>query len=596
MANKNIRGITIEINGDVTKLDKALRQVDSELSTTQKNLKEVDRLLKLDPGNVELLDQKQRLLSQSVEQTSNRYETLKKTLEESTASNVQFERWTEAQKGFEEQTKRTQEALTALQREQQQLQALNFAPDSSQMQEVQSRIDATRGKLQELEQAAALTFEELGKPISIDQYDALQRELADSRIKMEDAQKAAEAFERGLDSLGSEEEDASEQTSKLSELLGKAGISTSALTAAGVIALASAAIKEFSEWTKQAVVDAADFADEINTLSKQTGFSTDFLQELDYASELIDVRTESIVSSMRRLKKNLGSDSADVRAAFEQLNIIPEQLSQSGASMEDVFRLVVEALSHVENELERDQLAMRLFGRSADDLAGVIDDGGAKLREYAEAARQNGYVLSREQLDALVAVDDQFVKLDKTVELAKKRLAVELAPEIVDLTEKMIEFVQSTNWELVGRGIAALLRTATPLIIGLAEALAGLAMAVASLMEAVGGIGNKSRSNGISTRNDGTLRSSVPGFANGAVVEPNNPMLAVIGDNPREREVIAPRSEIVDATMEAISRSGGAGGGQIVGVIRFNGTDQEIVRALSPALELYWSDRGATIS
>lgn len=596
-SNKNIKGITIEINGDVTKLDKALRSVDQELSKTQSNLKELDRLLKLDPGNVELLDQKQRLLAQSVEQTSKRYETLKKTLEQSTASNVRFDEWTKAQQAFQTQIKKTETELSGLLKQQQQMQSLKFAPNSDQMVDVQTRIDATKAKLQQLQQQSTETYEALGRPISIEQFDALQRELVDSKAQMDNAKKASEDFANGVTDMGNAEAGAGTQTGKLSQLLGAAGISTSALTAAGAIALAAKAIKEFAEWTAGAVKDAANFADEINTLSLQTGFSKDFLQELDYASNLIDVDTEVVVTSMKKLKKNLFSDSADVRSAFDELHIIPEELQKSGMSMEETFMFVVKALSLIEDPLERDRLAVSLFGRNADELAGLIDDAGKKFEELSKYARENGYVLTETELDALGQVDDSFEQLDKTLEMVKKRIAIELAPQIVDLTQQFIEFVKSTNWEMVGQGIASMIRIATPLIIGLATALAGLAEAIAALMNAINGIGSgKIASSGNLYRNDGTLRSSVPGFASGAVVEPNNPMLAVVGDNRTEREVIAPRSELVDATREAIRAEGGVGGsGQLVGIVQFTGTDQEIVRAFGPKLQLLWSDTGASV-
>lgn len=64
MANR-IKGITIEIGGDTTKLDKALAGTNKELKSTQSQLKDVERLLKMDPGNTELLAQKQRLLGPS---------------------------------------------------------------------------------------------------------------------------------------------------------------------------------------------------------------------------------------------------------------------------------------------------------------------------------------------------------------------------------------------------------------------------------------------------------------------------------------------------------------------------------------------------
>ena len=56
-----IQGITVEIGGDTTKLQTALKGVNSEIKNTQSQLKDVEKLLKLDPGNTELLSQKHKL-------------------------------------------------------------------------------------------------------------------------------------------------------------------------------------------------------------------------------------------------------------------------------------------------------------------------------------------------------------------------------------------------------------------------------------------------------------------------------------------------------------------------------------------------------
>ena len=72
-----IHGITVEIGGDTTKLQTALKGVNSEIRNTQSQLKDVDKLLKLDPGNTELLAQKHKLLGEAVQETKNKLETLK---------------------------------------------------------------------------------------------------------------------------------------------------------------------------------------------------------------------------------------------------------------------------------------------------------------------------------------------------------------------------------------------------------------------------------------------------------------------------------------------------------------------------------------
>lgn len=81
MANR-IKGITVEIGGDTTKLQNALKQVNGEIKTTQSQLKDVDKLLKLDPGNTELLAQKHKLLGEAVEGTKEKLATLKTAAEQ----------------------------------------------------------------------------------------------------------------------------------------------------------------------------------------------------------------------------------------------------------------------------------------------------------------------------------------------------------------------------------------------------------------------------------------------------------------------------------------------------------------------------------
>lgn len=72
-----IKGITIDIGGDTTKLSKALSGVNKEINITQKELRDVERLLKLDPGNLTLIEQKQRLLADTIEKTKQKLDKLK---------------------------------------------------------------------------------------------------------------------------------------------------------------------------------------------------------------------------------------------------------------------------------------------------------------------------------------------------------------------------------------------------------------------------------------------------------------------------------------------------------------------------------------
>ncbi len=82
MAANRIKGITVEIDGDTTKLTTALKGVSSELRNTQSQLRDVEKLLKLDPGNTELLAQKHKLLGEAISETKEKLATLKTAAEQ----------------------------------------------------------------------------------------------------------------------------------------------------------------------------------------------------------------------------------------------------------------------------------------------------------------------------------------------------------------------------------------------------------------------------------------------------------------------------------------------------------------------------------
>ena len=112
-----LKGITIEIGGDTTKLGNALKDVDTQTRSLQKELKGVNTLLKYDPSNVTLIKQKQDLLSQSIQRTKEKLDTLKNAQQQVQA---QFERGeiTEQQyRDFQREIAATEQRLESLERE-----------------------------------------------------------------------------------------------------------------------------------------------------------------------------------------------------------------------------------------------------------------------------------------------------------------------------------------------------------------------------------------------------------------------------------------------------------------------------------------------
>lgn len=158
--------------------------------------------------------------------------------------------------------------------------------------------------------------------------------------------------------------------------------------------------------------------DDLATTSAQSGFSKQTIQEWQYASEMVDVSVEDIISSARRMKKNM-ADSPD---AFSALGVAVTDASGNMRDAEDVFNDTVSALGSISNETERDQAAMDIFGKSADELAGIIDDGGASLRSYMQQAEDLGLVLSDDTISSVNAAKDSVDSAKAAWEAAKTSL------------------------------------------------------------------------------------------------------------------------------------------------------------------------------
>ena len=143
MANKVIKGITIEIGGETTKLGKALDQVNTKSKNLQDELKQVNKLLKLDPGNVELLKQKQEILNQSIGETKNKLNTLKMAQSQVQEQFDKGEITAEQYRAFQREITETEKRLKSLTK-----QAESFGNTMSQKLEVAgSKVKAVGDKV-----------------------------------------------------------------------------------------------------------------------------------------------------------------------------------------------------------------------------------------------------------------------------------------------------------------------------------------------------------------------------------------------------------------------------------------------------------------
>lgn len=270
----------------------------------------------------------------------------------------------------------------------------------------------------------------------------LNREINDNEKYLKEASDSADGAAKSIDGLGRELREAEDDASTFGDVL-KASLASEAIVR-GLDLIRNAA-SGLKETLKSTIVDSAAYADDILTMSTVTGIATDKLQEYRYMAELTDVSLDTITGSLTKLTNNMqtaaetGKGSA--AEAFKKLGVSVTMLNGELRDDQLVFDEVIEALSNVKNETERDALAMDIFGKSAQDLNPLMSLGKDGIKAFREEARQMGYVLDDEALSSLSDVDDAMQRWDKTVESLKNKIGVALAPTISEAADALNDFL-----------------------------------------------------------------------------------------------------------------------------------------------------------
>ena len=399
MANKTIRGIVIEIDGNTDGLAKSLKDVNNRISEVNGALSKVNKALKLDPTNVEALKQKQDLLAQSIEATKRKLE-----LEQEAA----------------DKAKKALELGTISQGEYDNLQA---------------EVQLTTSRLASLEKEAAETGDKL---------DALGADAKDAAADVDDVGDKAKKS-------GDAAKDAGEGYEKFGNAAKIAGEMAAAAMAAAIAAI-GAATAALAECT----LGAAEYADEMQTLSSITGLSTDTLQEFSYASELLDVDVNTIAGSLKKCVKSMADAKDGTGAAADAYAALGVSVTDANGNLrdsEEVFFDVVDALGNIENDAERDSIAMTLLGKSATDLNPLIEAGTDTFKQYADEAKDAGAVLSSDVLDDFAEFDDTMQRLDGGANAAKNALGTILLPVLGNLAGEGVDLLADfTNGVLDAEG------------------------------------------------------------------------------------------------------------------------------------------------
>ena len=331
-------------------------------------------------------------------------------------------------------------------------------------------VDAQRQKVETLRAAMQNAAESFGEndrrtqawQIQLNNAEAaligMEKELDDNTAALNRAEKGMDDAGDSADDMADDVEDAADESEEAKgsfEGLGSVCKATAAAMTAAFAAVSAAAIAGAKALVEMSTAGAA-YADTVLTESTVTGIATDKLQEYMYAAELVDVSTETLTKSMAKNIKSMQSaadGSAAYAEAYDKLGISVTDANGNLRDSEEVYWEIIDSLGKIENETERDAVAMQILGKSAQELNPLIEQGAARMAELGEQAHAAGYVVSDDMLNAYGALDDQLQYLNVGATAAKNALGTVLLPVLTDLaTEGNALLGEFTNGILDANG------------------------------------------------------------------------------------------------------------------------------------------------
>ena len=397
-AGRNIKGITVEIGGDTTGLQKALSDVNGKIKNTQAQLKDVNNLLKLDPSNTVLVAQKQELLKEAIANTTEKLDSLEAAQKDVTAA---LEAGKIGQEQYMAFQREVEETRTTLGRYETELAGLNTEQD---------RLATNTDRLNKLFEATGTNVDDyadvLGSRLvtaikngsaTSDQLrmviEKIGKSATDGKADIKQLTAALDTVDDGqaIQSLIQELRDAGTQADNTSEQLDEMGQTLTGgvlIEAAEQLSAVGDKITELGEKAKDAFAETQDATVKASTYFGETGEAAEqtagIIKEV-YAEGVGD-SMDAVSNAVITVKKNLKDlDETELTHITEQAITLDELY---GIDMNETLRGVN---SLMEQYGLTAQQAMDYIVKGTQNGLDKTNELGDNLSEYAGKFSQAGY-------------------------------------------------------------------------------------------------------------------------------------------------------------------------------------------------------------
>lgn len=512
----NIKGITVEIGGNTTPLNDALKEVNKNAKNLQNELGFVEKALKIDPKNVELLTQKQELLTESVSNTAEKLEVLKqaqKKLDDDMQAGLEVD--TEQYRQLQRQIVFTEDKLEGLTKELQNfgsVGAQQIAEVGNQMKEVGGKIEAV-GKGFSVISAGAGAALTGAATQAVSLEGALNKYIASTGKSIEESEKFEEVltniFSKGL---GESMEDIADKMGIVSSLLGDLptdqleGVVEKSLrlekiydmdfkeNIRGVDAMmsqfgitADQAFELINQGAQQGLNQNQDLTDQIaeySTYYAKLGFeASDFFNIMLSGAEDGAYQIDYLNDAMKEFGIRAIDGSDATAGAFQALGLNADEMSkafaQGGDASYNAFNKVVKVLGEIEDPLKRNEIGVALFGTKFEDLGESailsMTAFGDQFNDFGDTLEQTSEIMDS-------GLGSSFESLTRDIQLLGAELGQVLLPIIQPIVDGLRGMVQNFS------EMSPTAQKVTVVLLGLVTAIGPLLMGIGSIVSTVGTI------------------------------------------------------------------------------------------------------------
>lgn len=214
------------------------------------------------------------------------------------------------------------------------------------------------------------------------------------------------------------------------------GIGSAAKAIATTVAAIGAAAVAAGKAVWDMANNTASAGNEIDKMSQKIGISAQAYQEWAYVFERSGADVNNLQAGMKKLTNVIADAGNGSESAAEKLNAVGLSIEElNGLSQEDQLQLVINSLQGMEQGAERSAAATDLLGKSASDMAAVLNMTADDTAALKQEAQDYGMVMSDEAVAASAAFQDSLTKLQGTLEGLKNGILGDILPPLTQLID-----------------------------------------------------------------------------------------------------------------------------------------------------------------